>query len=760
MSDAAMSNLEPPASDVTVSVVDNDTTWVPPTGCDFCHKLLHAFRQAFEKLSDRTPSVMLGSAQEVLRADCPHVDWLRSTGCFKGVDDNVPREVQVRIGMYSSVAHLGLWNVAEQRRVPQLPTIFGLVRRPNVSGHPGLRRVVDPEWIDVDLFRLWHQSCDGQHGSRCAKPSWTISLGPAHPDWVVDTVQECIVCFSEATQRYCALSYTWGQTTQLKNTRAVISELVKPGALGNRAHGSQVPETIRNAFAVTRSLGERYIWVDSLCIVQDDAEGLWRQLDQMHLIYANAVVCIVAEVGCDAAEGIRGIEGVSRPRQSHQAVHEIAGGERTTGSRLPFAELVRDAADTDYHQRAWTFQEYMFARRKLIFGRDGVSWLCTAACWREYLHMLPAMDEASAVDYHRLDHERWRRSPVPSLASLTLLVSAFNVKCLTYPEDTMRAFSGIQSSLHGIYEGGLVFGHPELFFDMSLAWRGHGSVTRRRPSSSFAGDRMQDRLPSWSWIGWHGRVQFPPDAELHAQWCDEGWTEPVTQWHAMATPTGPRRAIRSRWHHYKQKAQGAGVFMDGWDQVPFPGEMQTTFPKAMPSRGYSTKLVNTVDAEKMLPFWYPVPLPSQGMPVSRPSEQTQYLSCRTSHAFLSAGPRLIGGFYGLEYCNTLTLRDEDGAVAGVIFAASEGEMVELAARGGHERLELVAIAKGWTVEIEHAQPRDGWPAQDYDREKIDCYFVLWIERREGIAYRRASGRVYARVWDRSREADDVDLVLG
>ncbi|KAH6686658.1 heterokaryon incompatibility protein-domain-containing protein [Plectosphaerella plurivora] len=592
--------------------------------------------------------------------------------------------------------------------------------------------------------------------------AWAASLGGAHPAYVVDTLQECIVPCTETTRRYCSLSYTWGQASQLKTATETVPELMKPGSLGKDKHGILVPETIRDAFAITRILEERYIWVDSLCIVQDDLDILQIQLSQMHLIYANSVVCIVAEVGHDASEGIRGIKGASLSRQSSQAVHKIAGGEKIVGSRLSLAEMGEKPV-IDYHQRAWTFQEYLFARRRLIFGRAGMRWSCPSGGWREDLHAHPDIDKAGAIDHRLFLAGRWLRSPVPSLTNLSLLVWTFNEKWLSFPEDAIRAFSGIQSVLHRIYEGGLVYGHPELFFDISLAWM--GSVTRRHASPSFAGDRLQDRLPSWSWIGWHGRAQFPCDAELHMQYqqteLGEGFLEPVTQWYTMSTPTGPRRAIKSRWHLYKQNPRAG---MEGWERVPsrpkdssFPGEMRSTLPRTMPSSGYSTSLVTEYSASTPLPFWYPVPLPDWSKAAPELSEQTQYLFCRTTRASMAAGTRLAGP-RSWEVYNAVALADRYGATVGVVFASSQDEAEALQASKGSPALELIAVAKGWTVSIADAAAYEE-EVHELHHDKIDCYFVMWVEWREGIAYRKAAGRVYVSAWDEVKD-DNVELVLG
>jgi hypothetical protein len=78
----------------------------------------------------------------------------------------------------------------------------------------------------------------------------------------------------------------------------------------------RIPITILNAIHFVRFLGERYLWVDSLCIVQDDDEDRKpEQLNSMAAIYANGSLNIVAADGSNAAYGLRGVRELSKPME-------------------------------------------------------------------------------------------------------------------------------------------------------------------------------------------------------------------------------------------------------------------------------------------------------------------------------------------------------------------------------------------------------------------------------------------------------------
>jgi hypothetical protein len=68
-----------------------------------------------------------------------------------------------------------------------------------------------------------------------------------------------------------------------------------------------IPRTILDAMRLVESLGERYLWVDSLCIIQDDEVFKYEEVNDMASIYVNACVTIVAARGKDSNFGLRGV---------------------------------------------------------------------------------------------------------------------------------------------------------------------------------------------------------------------------------------------------------------------------------------------------------------------------------------------------------------------------------------------------------------------------------------------------------------------
>jgi hypothetical protein len=95
-----------------------------------------------------------------------------------------------------------------------------------------------------------------------------------------------------------------------------------PGALFEAQ--ASIPNTILDVMTVARMLQERYLWVDSLCLLQDDSERITGMYSNMDLFYELAVFTIVATSGADAHFGLPGVE--PRPRQVSRFVEEVLPG--------------------------------------------------------------------------------------------------------------------------------------------------------------------------------------------------------------------------------------------------------------------------------------------------------------------------------------------------------------------------------------------------------------------------------------------------
>jgi hypothetical protein len=150
----------------------------------------------------------------------------------------------------------------------------------------------------LDMMKSWIKTCDEHHGSQCCTPKADASIWPM---WVIDVVDECIVK-GDIADRYLTLSYVWGGVQTLQATTANIEQLRQLRSLTRDT--VILPKTIRQAIDVTRLLGERYIWIDQLSILQDDYEKKHAQIKHVAEIFANTYLTLVAATGNAADSGL------------------------------------------------------------------------------------------------------------------------------------------------------------------------------------------------------------------------------------------------------------------------------------------------------------------------------------------------------------------------------------------------------------------------------------------------------------------------
>jgi hypothetical protein len=169
---------------------------------------------------------------------------------------------------------------------------------------------VDPNWIDLDTIHTWMRVCNDTHDC-LGYP--TFGSAPA---WLIDVYQECLVSPTSLPHaaRYCALSCVWGQVQTSKLTTDTQETFCQPGAFSADNPDVEIPKTIRHAIGLVKALGQKYLWVDAFCIVQDDRTHFHAELRNMGAIYDGAYLTVVAATGWDANEGFRGLRGISTRR--------------------------------------------------------------------------------------------------------------------------------------------------------------------------------------------------------------------------------------------------------------------------------------------------------------------------------------------------------------------------------------------------------------------------------------------------------------
>ncbi|UZP36594.1 hypothetical protein NXS19_004410 [Fusarium pseudograminearum] len=307
---------------------------------------------------------------------------------------------------------------------------------------------------------------------------------------------------------------------------------------------------------LTSTIDERYLWADALCVTHHDPEAASEQLATMGTIYANAVVTIIAVDG-DSQSGILGLKGISNPRGIQQET-------------IPFGDETVIVRNTDINKRSY----YSIAR---CTG-------CVCTTWHEEVTLYTEIDHISRKQFDLLT------AGFPADFCLTQHAMSYNQRFLTFQEDAFPAISGLLSVLSRSFEGGFLYGIPEMFFEHSLGW--WGMDLQRRVSS----DRPTEKqfvfsgLPSWSWLGWQGYVFYREQTAIRVWSNPIEEAFPITDWYTSNSPSDPpdrRRRIRSTWY---EKRDG---FKDFTKPMP-PGwsrrETSTPVPILMDAKNMSLSM--------------------------------------------------------------------------------------------------------------------------------------------------------------------------
>lgn len=216
-----------------------------------------------------------------------------------------------------------------------------------------------PLLADFRLFRKWKEICCGskKHQGFCNTITGSTNLSLR----LIDVEKRLIVSGCQGVS-FAALSYVWGEGTRPCLTKASQSSLEREGSINE----DTVPATIFDALSVTQALGERYLWVDTCCIVQDDEQDKLRYVPYMNDIYGMASVTIIAASGASAEVGLPGVRPGSRSRiQKPFMLNGIRLVETLDPSNNGF--LTSYIGETAWNKRSWTFQERLLSRRCLIF---------------------------------------------------------------------------------------------------------------------------------------------------------------------------------------------------------------------------------------------------------------------------------------------------------------------------------------------------------------------------------------------------------
>ncbi|KAH7327429.1 heterokaryon incompatibility protein-domain-containing protein [Rhexocercosporidium sp. MPI-PUGE-AT-0058] len=210
--------------------------------------------------------------------------------------------------------------------------------------------------ISPQILNDWIMECETKHNHP------TIGNFTRHQlsiDILPIDVEENRLVEATSKSRFFALSYVWGKQEMFMTTSSNRYDMGKPGALC--LPECPIPPVFRDAMKLVSMPSERYLWVDALCIEQDNPSQKHQQIKDMDIIYSQAVVIIVALSVVDAQSSLPGVRPMTRLPSN-----VVATARRfRVRAGPPSFQCCLD--NSEYETRAWTYQERTLSRRCLFF---------------------------------------------------------------------------------------------------------------------------------------------------------------------------------------------------------------------------------------------------------------------------------------------------------------------------------------------------------------------------------------------------------
>ncbi|KAJ7809291.1 HET-domain-containing protein [Mycena olivaceomarginata] len=349
--------------------------------------------------------------------------------------------------------------------------------------------------VQVDTAEAigWARNCIARclrEHSDCPKPAEGTPL----PTRVIDCAEvdhPRLFVTEGQTRAYAALSYVWGQSQpnslRVDNLEAYTCSI----------DVTLIPQTIRDAIKVTCDVGLRYLWVDSLCIMQDSREDKSREIARMRTIYHNAYITIIAARAPTVSSGFL----QDLPTAQHMRLpFRLGDGGLGTVAIIPEAERYDDNADP-VNQRAWCLEERLLSPRRLVFGSDSLQYHCqTSALAYDKAIMTPRVAERLPPPLLDSDSDlaAWRASPVlwqkrrVRWAWMDALRN-YTRRALTHQRDKLVALGGVAEQFQRLWDSGrYLAGLWEETLTHDLLWFAD-------PESPLLPRCSQYLAPTWSW---------------------------------------------------------------------------------------------------------------------------------------------------------------------------------------------------------------------------------------------------------------------
>jgi Heterokaryon incompatibility protein (HET) len=387
-----------------------------------------------------------------------------------------------------------------------------------------------------DAFLLahgWLQTCLKTHGS-CPKPTGHFTPTRLLEISYVGNLRRLRLRTMEfgAEERYAALTYCWGGDGRFTTTTRTIRQHMIGISF------QDLPPSLRDAVLVTEKLDLRLLWVDALCVVQDDKHDKALEISQMPSVYSHATITIAASRASRVGEGFlteRAALGKENPEKVFELPYRCPDGEMGSVVLIP---RIRESTEP-LDRRAWALQERLLSTRILEYGSLQTMLTCLHSerkndlvdGWRDRTVMNNERSDCLFIEAFQtvLSHELGDSSSVSRRGNLKSplgewhqLVKIYTHRALTLPTDRLPAISGIAERYARILRDEYVCGLWRSTLPQELLWT-------RSALAELSSRPLEYQGPSWSWAAINSAVRLYSRAITKAFEVVECHVEPLSK---------------------------------------------------------------------------------------------------------------------------------------------------------------------------------------------------------------------------------------
>lgn len=296
-----------------------------------------------------------------------------------------------------------------------------------------------------------------------------------------------LVATKDRQGHFAALSYCWGPPEKLPPRTTTTT--IAAHTAGMREE--QLPQTYRDAIRISRHAGLRYLWIDSLCIIQDDPADWQREAARMASVYQTAQLVVAAADSPDPSTGIfRHFGPAATTTLPYFAAPGRASG--TVHAELRPAERDANPEHSILSTRAWCAQESALARRIVYYTRKSVVWNCRQLGYA-----------GLCCDGVEFSGSMWQKRVWSAVAR------DYSRRSLTYARDKLVAVQGVVSELARATGDAYLYGCWKGTLAGNLLWSRGQLQWLQRPAE------LRD-VPTWSWASTMGAVDVFEDGAGNA----------------------------------------------------------------------------------------------------------------------------------------------------------------------------------------------------------------------------------------------------